>query len=355
MTRIRKALITAFGDESNITVVDADVAAPAAGEVQIAVEYSSFGGADVNMRKGKYPLQRKAPLTPGYSIVGTVHANGAGCARFAIGDRVACLTVYDGQAELANVPEAFVLAVPRTVDARQAVALINEWVTAYQMVMRAARVKSGDRVFVHGLSGAVGQAIVAIAKRQGADVSGTASIRNHDVLKVQGVMPFVYTDKRWIGAMQRLGGVDAVFDPLGFESFDESEAILRRGGILVAYGMNGPGFAQQLPPRHFLVEFLRVFAKNLKVWSGKRATFFGVNRKSTHYLDDLRTLLKWLERGEIAVPIKREFELGAIREAHVAWAKDPGMGATVIRVGAVTPASSSSAPTRWPADFSRAR
>jgi len=40
-----------------------------------------------------------------------VHANGVGCARFEVGERVACLTVYDGQAELANVPEAFVVAV----------------------------------------------------------------------------------------------------------------------------------------------------------------------------------------------------------------------------------------------------
>ncbi len=338
MTRIRKALITAFGDESTISVVEADIAPPGADEVQIAVEYSSFGGADINMRKGKYPMQRKAPLTPGYSILGTVRTNGAGSTRFEIGERVACLTVYDGQAELANVPEAFVVAVPLSVDARQAVALINEWVTAYQMVMRAARVKTADRVFVHGLSGAVGQAIVAIAKLQGADVFGTASIRNHDALKVQGITPYAYTDKRWIDAMQRLGGVDAVFDPLGFRSFDDSESILRRGGVLVAYGMNGPGFAQQSPPRHFLVEFFRVFAKNLKVWSGKRATFFGVNRKSKHYLADLRTLLELLERGAISVPIKRVFELDAIRQAHVAWAKDAGIGATVIRVGAIASA-----------------
>src|SRR4051794_23021631 len=174
MPRIRKVLISAFGDESNISVVEADIDAPAAGEVQIAVQFSSFGGADVNMRKGKYPLQRKAPLTPGYSVIGTVRANGAGCTRFAIGARVACLTVYDGQAELANVPEAFVVEVPASVDARQAVALINEWVTAYQMVTHAAHVRAGARVFVHGLSGAVGQALVALAKLQGADVYGTA-------------------------------------------------------------------------------------------------------------------------------------------------------------------------------------
>lgn len=332
MTRIRKVVITAFGDESTLVVVDADIAAPGTGEVQIEVEYCSFGGADVNMRKGLYPMQRQAPLTPGYGVVGTVRANGPGSSRFAVGTRVTCLTVYDGQAELANLPESFLVPVPAGVDARCAVALITEWVTAYQMVVRSARVKRGQRVFVHGLSGAVGLAIVAITKMVGAEVFGTASVRNHNALTAQGVTAYAYTDKRWVSAVQQLGGADAVFDPLGFQSFDESESILRRGGILVAYGMNGPGFAQQSPPRHFLMEYLRVFAKNLKVWSGKRATFFGLSRTSKHYLRDLRTLLDLHARGEINVPIKREFELHAIRDAHASWAKDSGMGATVIGV-----------------------
>ena len=38
--------------------------------------------------------------------------------------------------------------------------------------------------------------------------------------------------------MQQLGGVEAVFDPLGYESFDESYSVLKKGGILVAYGKN---------------------------------------------------------------------------------------------------------------------
>ena len=337
MTNIRKVVVKSFGDESKLEVVNADIAPPGAREVQVAVDYASFGGADVNMRKGRYPFQRQAPFTPGYSLLGTVVANGEGAAsRFAAGTRVACLTVYDAQAERANVPEAFVIPVPAAVAGREAVALVNEWVTAYQMVTRVARVTRGARVFVHGLSGAVGQAILAIAKLQSAQVFGTASARNHDALRAQGATPFAYADKAWIDAMQRAGGVDAVFDPLGFRSFDESESILRRGGVLVAYGMNGPGFADAYAatPRPFLLEYLRVFAKNLKFGNGRRATFYGLNRASKYYAADLATLFGWLERGEISVTVKAEFELDAIRNAHLAWANDPGMGATVIRVGA---------------------
>ena len=65
MPAIRKALITEFGDESKIVVVDDQIADPAAGEVRVRVEYSGFSGADINMRRGVYPFQKKAPLTPG--------------------------------------------------------------------------------------------------------------------------------------------------------------------------------------------------------------------------------------------------------------------------------------------------
>src|ERR1700722_1899683 len=102
MTKIKKVLITGFGDESKLAIV----------EGEIAVEYTVVAGSDVNMLRGTYPFQKKPPLTPGYSVVGMVRLNGPGCTRFSVGDRVACLTKYDGQAELVNQPERYLVPVP---------------------------------------------------------------------------------------------------------------------------------------------------------------------------------------------------------------------------------------------------
>jgi NADPH:quinone reductase-like Zn-dependent oxidoreductase len=74
-------------------------------EVQLSVEYTIVSGSDVNMRRGTYPLQRKPPLTPGYSVIGNVRLNGPGATKFAMGDCVACLSKYEGQSELINLPE----------------------------------------------------------------------------------------------------------------------------------------------------------------------------------------------------------------------------------------------------------
>ena len=283
------------------------------------------------MRKGIYPFQRRALLTPGYSIVGRVLANGASSTRFQVGDRVACLTIYDGQAEVANLPERFLVPVPDKADAQQAVALVLDWVTAYQMLLRSARVKPEQKVFVHGLSGGVGRALLALAKLQGVDVYGTASAKHHSDFQRLGVKPFTYSDKNWIDAVRNTGGVDAVFDPLGFSSFDESYSVLRRGGILVGYGLNLPTLTRA-KPRPFLPAVLRLLSKNLRFWTGKRTTFYGVNRKSKHYLPDLKLLFDLLAAGKISVPIKKVFKLDEIQEAHRAWANSTGMGTIVIDV-----------------------
>src|SRR6202044_1850944 len=233
MTRTKKVVITAFGDESKLAIVESDLPDPVSGEVQLSVEYTIVSGSDVNMRRGTYPLQKKPPLTPGYSVIGKVRANGQNCSKFKLGERVACLSKYEGQAELINLPEKYLVIVPEGVDGKATVSLILDWVTAYQMLHRAAHVTAGQKIFVHALSGAVGGALLRLAKLEEVQVFGTASLKRHDELRQLGATPFDYSNKNWIPSMQHLGGMDAVFDPLGFESFDESYSILKRGGGLV--------------------------------------------------------------------------------------------------------------------------
>lgn len=331
MSTMKKVVITEFGDESKLAIVNDDLPNPSRGEVQLAVEYSVVAGSDVNMRNGTYPLQRKAPLTPGYSVIGKVGLNGEGCSKFKMGDRVACLSKYDGQAELINLPEQFLVPVPQGVDLQAAVALILDWVTAYQMLHHAARVKSGQKIFVHGLSGAVGGALLSLGQIQGARVFGTASPGKHEELRQHGAVPFDYSTKNWISAMRELGGVDAVFDPLGYESFDESYAILNKGGILVGYGVNLPALTKTAK-RPALPMMLKLFSRNLLFWSGKRTTFFSLTRKSKNFMADLERLFEWLKNGKISVPIKAIFGLDEIQQAHREYASSPRMGSIVIRI-----------------------
>ena len=334
MANIRKVVITAFGDESVLAVQDAQIADPKPGEVQIRVKYSVVSGSDVNMRRGTYPLQRKAPLTPGYSILGSVSTNGKGAGAFQQGDRVVALTKYDGQAELINVPERFLVHVPAEVDEQQAVALVLDWVTAYELLHRSAKAKAGQRIFVHGLSGAVGGSIMQLALLNGIEVFGTAGPGKLDALQEAGASAFDYCNRDWIEEVRSRGGVDAVFDPLGYESFDDSFRILRRGGILVGYGMNLPALTKT-KRRASLPVFLKLFARNLTFWTGKRTTFFGLNRRSAHYKPDLELLLRWLAEGKVQVPIKAVYPMDKVQDAHREYSSGRGRGSIILSIPSI--------------------
>lgn len=328
---IKKVLVPRFGDETVLQIVNSQIANPQPGEIQVQVLHSVVAGSDVNMRRGTYPFQKKPPFTPGYSMIGKLLESGKGCSRFRPRTLVACLTIYAAQAERMNVPEQYSIPVPEGLDLRQATALILDWMTAYGMLEHSAKVRRGQRIFVHGLSGAVGTALLHLAVLRGAEVFGTASASKHAELRQTGAEPFDYKSKNWIGAMQHLGSVDAVFDPLGYESFDESYSILRKGGLLVGYGQNLPALTNT-PRRAPLPMILKLFARNLAFWSGKRTTFFGLNRRSKYFTADLVLLFQWLAEGRIQVPIKAVFALEEIQEAHRTYARSNGVGSIVLDV-----------------------
>ncbi|KAL8848229.1 MAG: hypothetical protein Q9221_006747 [Calogaya cf. arnoldii] len=329
-TPSRKVVITALGDVSNLSIVNTTIPDPPNNHVQIRTFYSGFSGTDINMRLGRYPMQKKAPLTPGYSLVGKVVKNGPACSQFQLGDMVACLTVYDAQSDYANLPQQYLIPVPEGTDLQQATALIADWSTAYGLAINTAKVSSGHKVFVHGISGAVGYAAMILCQRQGAEVYGTCSEKNFAAIEKLGATPFTYTDKRWIQSMMSLGGADVVFDPLGYESWDESYSILAPTGHLLGYGGNLATLTGQAE-RSVLWPTIKLLARNLS-FCGKKTTFFYITRDSKSFRSDLEKMFEMQRKGEFTVPIKAVFDMEDIKTAHESWSKASGLGSFLVKV-----------------------
>jgi synaptic vesicle membrane protein VAT-1 len=133
--------------------------------------------------------------------------------------------------------------------------------------------------------------------------------------------------------LQRYQGRQApgVFDPLGYQNFDESYSILRKGGLLVGYAQNLPALTNTPRPSP-LPMILKLLARNLAFWSGKRTTFFGLTRRSKHFAPDLALLFRWLAEDRIRVPIKPVFALDDVQEAHRTYARGSGVGSIVLDV-----------------------
>ena len=104
--------------------------------------------------------------------------------------------------------------------------------TAWQALVDAARLHSGETILIHGGSGGVGSFAVQIAKARGARVIATASTANQDLLKQLGAdVAIDYTKVKFEDVAKN---VDAVLDPIGKDTLTRSYAVVRKGGIIMS-------------------------------------------------------------------------------------------------------------------------
>ena len=315
----RRVEITAFGGPDVLRLVEGFVL-PAPGPEEVRVRVLATGAAftDVMIRRGKYPdVKATPPFTPGYDMVGRVDACGPGAARFAIGDRVADLTVTGAYADYLCLPEDRLTAVPDGVAPEPAVAAVLAYVTAYQMLHRLAGARPGQSLLIHGAGGAVGSAMLDLARQAGVRAYGTDIVAKHDLIAQKGGVPI---DAHADGLEARLadvtGGVDFVFDPLGGDSFARSFRVLKRGGTLVGFGFYNAvlGRGGSVP-----LDFLK-----LKLWNllpnGRRTVFYSIGALRKAHPDWFKAILAvifgLLAECRIAPAVGKVLPLEQAAEAH---------------------------------------
>ena len=266
------------------------------GEVRVRVLAAGVAWADCMMRRGTYHDQPKTPFTPGYDVVGVVDQQGSGAESYEVGQMVMALTVRGGYAEYAYVPEAELTPLPAGIDPAEAVCLVLNYVTAYQLLHRAITLRPGDTILVHSAAGGVGTALLELAKLDGIRVLGTASKAKHALVAKLGGEPIDYRNERFEGAVQRLTdgkGVAAAFDSIGGWHWLRSRRGVRRGGTVVGFGSQGAGKMEA-----------GASAVLSWLWPGRRFTFYSVTgvkkRHPEWFREDLAMLVGLLAQGRIA-------------------------------------------------------
>src|SRR3954468_2272292 len=160
-----------------------ELPAPGPGQVLVRVEATGVSFAEQQMRRGKYYDQPKFPFVPGYDVVGTVTAVGAGVDAAVVGRRFAVVTKTGGWASSLLVDAADLVAVPDGVSSAAAETVVVNGITAWQMLHRPAGVGSGGTIVMLGANGGVGSTLVQLARHAGITVIGTASPRHHDKVR----------------------------------------------------------------------------------------------------------------------------------------------------------------------------
>jgi len=322
--KTRRVVITGFGSPDVLALIEEEMPEPLVGQVRVKILAAGVAYADIGMRLGTYPSQRTGPppFTPGYDIVGIVDKVGAGVTAVRPGDRVAALTTVGGYAEYLCLPAAELVPVPEGVDAAEAVSLVLNYVTAYQMLHRVAEVKSGEAILVHGAAGGVGTAFLQLGKLAALKTIGTASAAKLPLVEQLGATALDYRIGDWVGRVMALtaSGVGSAYDPIGAENFRRSFRALRPGGILVTYGnyvasQRGHADAQAVVAAHAAREELKQ-----QTGEGRRlANYFIGGMKEAHpdwFQSDLKTLLDLLAQKKISPVIAERLPLAKARRAH---------------------------------------
>jgi len=316
--RNRIVQIRQFGDTDGLKVVDAPLPQAGQGEVRVRVLASGLEYTDTLIRRHLYPqtASRRPPFVMGYDLVGEIDQLGNGVSGFQIGDRVADMTVVGSNATYCTLKAKDLTRVPTGVDAAEAAALILSWTTAYQLLHRAARVRRGQRVLVHGAAGAVGQALIVLGRMAGLELWGAARGEHAPLIRELGTIPIDYDREDFTRVFP--GGFDVILDGIGEDGYRRSFAALKSGGLLCAYGYSAGVQAQ-----HRMLTMLMWIAR-LYLWrwlpGGKRAQFYSINimraRHPNWFREDLEQLFSLLATRSIQPRIAERISFDGVLEAH---------------------------------------
>jgi len=346
-----RIIVTRYGGPEALQVVEEECPEPKAGEVRVRVLAAGVCLPDLMMREGIHPETPTLPFTPGWDLVGVVDRLGDGVSTLEPGQTVAALPIRGAYAEFVCLPQRELVPVPAGLDAGEAVSLVLNYITAYQMLHRSAKVRRGQRVLIHGASGGVGSALLQLGRLAGLQMYGTCSARGASTVSDLGGTPIDYRQLDFVQEIHRLTGegVDAVFDSLGGTHIWRSRKALRPGGTVVAYGLTaslheGRSASGHSNRRH---RFRPIAIFGLYIAGGwllpgrKRVVPYSIQwlkrLKPALFRQDLIALFDLLQQHKIKPLIARRFPITQARQAHELLGKTGVTGKIVlVRDGAQT-------------------
>jgi NADPH2:quinone reductase len=321
-----------------LELVEGDLRNPRPGEVRVKVLAAGVSYPDVMMCQGIHPEARQPPFTPGWDVVGTVDGLGEGVEAVPLRATVAAMPIVGGYAEYICLPETELVSVPPQLDPAEAVCLILNYVTAYQMFHRSAQAKPGETALVHAAAGGVGTALLQLASMNGIEAYGTASTGKLGTVERLGGHAIDYKRSDFLKHIRNLpgGGVDIVFDGIGGWNLLRSWRALTTGGRLVAYGL----LSSFAGGRRDLKRLLSSAAGWAAAYSlslltrRKRLSVYSIQmlkrRKPEWFRQDLTTLFDLLGRGNLKPVIDRRLPLEQAALGHELLRKGDTVGKIVL-------------------------
>lgn len=319
---MKAAIVTGYGGPDRVRIETRPVPVPKKDEVLIEVVATTVNSGDVRMRAPDAPagmgllmrlvigLTRPRQPVFGVEAAGRIVAMGAAVEGFTLGDEVIAAPGFSMgcHAQYVAVKQnAPIVAKPADLSFAQAVGLCFGGTTAMEFLRKAGLAK-GDHILVVGASGAVGTAMVQLAKRAGARVTAVTSAVNADLVRRLGADAVIdYAATNWTEA---IADYDVIADTVGASSFSKCLGALRPDGRYLAIA---GGIPDMLARR-----------------KGDKRSISGM---VTVRKDDIELLAGLAAKGQYRVVIDQMFDLKDIAKAHARVSSKRKRGSVVVRVG----------------------
>ncbi|MCA4822122.1 zinc-dependent alcohol dehydrogenase family protein [Serratia sp. JUb9] len=320
------------GGPEVLEVVDVEVPAPAAGEVQIRVHAIGLNRAEIMYRNGQYVIAPEFPARLGYEAAGVVEVVGENVEGFAKGDVVSVIpsfmfNEYGMYGERVNAPLHAVVKHPGNLSFEEAAASWMMFVTAYGALVEYGNLQAGQNVIIRAASSSVGLAAIQIANMLGAKpVALTRTSEKRDMLLQAGAAAVIATaEQDMVAEINRAThgeGVHIVFDPVGGPDVAKLTQIMAPQGMYFQYGA--------LDSRDMLVPVFDILGKHLTL---RGYELFEITTDAEKMERAKTFVSEGLRSGKLKPVIDKTFRLEDIADAHRYMEANGQVGKIIVTVG----------------------
>jgi NADPH:quinone reductase-like Zn-dependent oxidoreductase len=308
-----KAIVTEQpGGVENLHLKNIENPVIQAEEVLVQVKAISINPVDVKSRAGKGMFGRikdQSPLILGWDISGVVTETKSDA--FKMGDEVFGMVNFPGHgkayAEFLAAPASQLAVKPGNISHEEAASATLAALTAWQALVKKAKVEAGQKVLIHAAAGGVGHFAVQLAKHLGVHVTGTSSAGNKDFVLALGADEHIdYHGYDWQKSPLEF---DFVFDTVGGDNIDNSLEVTKPGGTLISIptGLN---------------ESVTEKAKA----KGVNGFFFLVQSDG----EDMQQIAALLEKGILKAHVSKTFPFADMAAAHLQVESGRTVGKVVV-------------------------
>ena len=343
---MKAVFINNYGDVNNLNWGEvSDTETLEKNQVLVKMQASSINHLDIWVRKGAVGHTAQMPFILGSDGAGVIAEKGKSVNNYKIGDDVIIQpgifnqnkikdrfhkehyskdykiigeSVNGVQSEYFRCDVENVYPMPENIDYCEAASMPLVFMTAYEMLIKRAKIKKNDKVLIYGASSGVGSAAIQIAKDIGCTIYSTVGDEKKKSFALELGCDYVFNHRKSsfqfeLKNILKKEKLDIIFEHIGKATWNTSLRFLGYGGRLVTCGAT-TGYDVSIDLRH-------LFFKNQSILGSTMGS-----------LDSFEKVIKNISKNKYRPIIDSVFKFKDIKKAHERVENGLNLGKVVLSI-----------------------